>query len=207
MKKTAFSVALFVSLLMTTGSVSAQGMMGQNFFYSNSQQIFDDSDSGAEVAEGKVIWEKLQSETIDCDSLSDDDYDVLGDFFIVQMMGKNSDVMNNRMAQAMGDEGEEQMHIFMGKKYSGCDTSAVLPPEYQKFSQFMPMMGGDNYPNRFMMSVDFDTKNPQWNNNLKRLHGFPEMIVVCWISLILVWSFLLLYCIALVQYIRNPRRK
>lgn len=55
--------------------------------------------------------------------------------------------MNTMMERMMGEESEEQMHVVMGKRLSGCDTSASLP---QVGLGFMPMMwmmrGGQQSP-------------------------------------------------------------
>lgn len=41
------------------------------------------------------------------------------------------------MIQMMGENGEEQMHVVMGKRLSECDTSAAIP---SPGIGFMPMM-------------------------------------------------------------------
>lgn len=57
------------------------------------------------------------------------------------MMGVNHASMNDWMAQRLGDDGEKQMHIAMGKRLSGCDNAAAFP---QGASYFAPMMGIGN---------------------------------------------------------------
>ncbi len=42
----------------------------------------------------------------------------------------------------MGKESEEQMHIAMGKRLSGCDTSAAFPSQGIGFMPMMQMMTG-----------------------------------------------------------------
>ncbi len=91
-----------------------------------------------EEAEGKAVWDKLQSKQVTCKDLKDEDFDVLADFFMGNMMGANHEAMNTMMADRLGEEGEEQMHIAMGKRLSGCDTGAALPKGAEYFS---PMMG------------------------------------------------------------------
>lgn len=89
-------------------------------------------------AEGKAVWDKLQNKEVTCKDLSDDDFDVLGDFFMGNMMGANHDAMNTMMSERLGDNGEKQLHISMGKRLSGCDTSAAFP---KGSDYFAPMMG------------------------------------------------------------------
>ena len=90
-----------------------------------------DNHTASEEAEGKVIWEKLQAKQLECKNLTNDNFEVLGEYFMGQMAGSSHEVMNNMMVRMMGEEGEKQMHIAMGKRNSGCDTSVG----------FMPMMG------------------------------------------------------------------
>src|SRR4030042_3535965 len=58
------------------------------------------------------------------------------------MMGNSHEAMNAMLERRLGKEGEEQMHIAMGKRMSGCDTSASYPQGFN----FMPMMGGWSSP-------------------------------------------------------------
>jgi len=88
-----------------------------------------DNHTASEEAEGKVIWEKLQAKQLECKNLTNDNFEVLGEYFMGQMAGSSHEVMNNMMVRMMGEEGEKQMHIAMGKRNSGCGGG------------FMPMMG------------------------------------------------------------------
>lgn len=192
-----------IGLLATTSIASAQGMMGQ--YYTNTDNSIQPSPTAAATAQdeakGKAIWEQLQSKQTDCKTLTDDDYDVLGDYFMGLMAGNNHDAMNNRMTLTMGDQGEKQMHIVIGKRFSGCESTAVLPPQYQGFSYLMPTMGGANfqdYPANF--------QNHPWNNMMGQ-YAFPGSPFMYWISLILVWTVLVLSIVALINYIRHQKRK
>ena len=59
-----------------------------------------------------------------------------------QMIGTSHEAMNTMMEQMMGKEGEEQMHVVMGKRLSGCDTSAAIPSQGVGFMPMMQMMMG-----------------------------------------------------------------
>lgn len=93
---------------------------------------------GTDEVAGKAVWDKLQNKQISCSNLKDDDFDVLGDFFMGNMMGSSHAYMNQLMTQRLGENGEKQMHIVMGKRLSGCVTNASLP---QGAGYFVPMMG------------------------------------------------------------------
>ncbi len=88
---------------------------------------------------GQAVWNKLQDKQVSCKNLKDDDFDKLGNFFMGSMMGSSDDYIDQLMTQRLGQDGEKQMHIVMGKRLSGCDTNAAFP---QGAEYFMPMMGG-----------------------------------------------------------------
>ncbi len=116
--------AIFIITLVTIPSmVFAQPMMGTQ------SAVSSDGHTAREEAEGKAIWEKLQAKQLECKNLTDDNFDSLGEYFMGQMAGSSHEVMNNMMVRMMGEEGEKQMHIAMGKRNSGCGVG------------FMPMMG------------------------------------------------------------------
>src|SRR3989338_9119925 len=90
-------------------SANAQ-MMGGNF-------VADDH-TAREEAEGEAIWQKLQNKEVNCDSLSDDDFGALGEYFMGQMLGDSLEAMNQMMVNTMGEKGEKQTHVVMGKRLS-----------------------------------------------------------------------------------------
>src|SRR3989338_8469797 len=105
-----------------------------------------DNHTASEEAEGKVIWEKLQAKQIECKDLTDENYGSLGEYYMGQMMGNSHAAMNTMMERMMGKYGEEQMHIAMGERLSGCDTSAELPQNGVGFMPMMWMMGSAGSP-------------------------------------------------------------
>ncbi len=56
-----------------------------------------------------------------------------------QMAGSSHETMDNMMIQMMGEEGEQLMHIAMGKRISSCDPYAPLPQNLID-SGMMPMI-------------------------------------------------------------------
>ncbi|MDO8572591.1 MAG: SHOCT domain-containing protein [bacterium] len=128
-------IALFAFLIMIPlGAASAQGMMAEQ------SATGADDHTAKEEAEGKEVWGKLQAGTTVCTSLSDEQLGALGEYFMGQMTGNAHVSMNQRITQMMGEEGEEAMHVVLGKRLSGCDTSAAFPTGSENF--MMPMMGG-----------------------------------------------------------------
>src|SRR3990167_10210844 len=138
MKKLFLTATILFTLLLTPSTSFAQGMTS-----SPSSVTFDDHTAREEL-EGKETWEKLQSKQIECKNLTDEQYGALGEYFMGQSIGNTQRhaLMNQMMTNMMGEEGEEQAHIAMGKRMSGCDPNASLPQN---------MMGGDMMS--MMMSV------------------------------------------------------
>ena len=140
----------------------------------------NDGHTAREEAEGKDIWEKLQSKNLNCEDLSDDDFGALGEYFMGQMMGDSHEAMNNMMIQMMGEESEEQMHIAMGKRMSNCEPDAPMP------QNMMNMMGGGGNS----MMGNFGADPMGWFG-----FGFG------WVFMILFWGFVILSILALIKWI------
>ena len=79
----------------------------------------NDNHTAREEVEGKEIWEKLQTKQLEYKNLTNDNFEVLGEYFMGQMTGSSHEAMNNMMTRMMGTEGEKQMHIAMGKRFTG----------------------------------------------------------------------------------------
>lgn len=180
MKKNIFSAMgiLGISLLFS-GTVFARGILGDN-------AISSDGHTAREEAEGIVVWEKLQAKQVQCSDLSDDDFGVLGEYFMGQMVGNSHEAMNAIMERMMGKEGEKQMHIVMGKRLSGCDNSAQIPSSGVGFIPMMWMMGGGG--------------NPMMN------FGFTSFGAFGWIFMILWWVLIIAGIIALIKWLTNQFR-
>ena len=134
MKKKLISLMSVSIMLMVVQSTHAQMMGG--FSTTSPDEV---AQTTKDESDGKAVWDKLQNKEVTCANLTDDDFDVLGDFFMGNAVGSNHASMNLMMKTRMGEEGEKQMHIAMGKRLSGCFTNATLP---NGSSYFMPMMGG-----------------------------------------------------------------
>src|SRR3990167_9576050 len=174
-----FGFALFPSFSL------AQGMMGNT-------GVVPDGHTAREEAEGKAVWEKLQTKELACKDLSDDNFGTLGEYFMGQMIGDFHEAMNNMMIQMMGEKGEEQMHVVMGKRLSGCDTSAAFPSQGIGFMPMMQMMmGGWSSPFGF---------NPTNNSMMNFGYGFGFF---GWLFMLLWWVLIIVAVIALVKWLAN----
>ncbi len=132
-------VFIYLLFVLTVIPVSAQGMMGR--FFNSQTTPTDQTSTAQDEAKGKEVFDKFQSKQATCQQLTDDDFDVLGDYYMGQMAGSTAAhaQMNNRMTQMMGDNAEKQMHIALGKRLSGCNTQAAYSGDSN--SGFAPMMG------------------------------------------------------------------
>ena len=187
---------IFVLGLALPTSSFAQGMMGNSTGANNATVQNDDGHTAREEAEGKAVWEKLQAKTLNCKDLSDDNFGTLGEYFMGQTTGASHVGMNNMMIQMMGEKGEEQMHVAMGKRLSGCDTSAAFPSQG---ISFMPMMN-------MMMGSWLSPSGINQGNNSMMNFGFMSFGGFGWIFMILSWVLIIVGIIALVKWLTAQSR-
>lgn len=135
-------VAVFAAgvMILSASIVNAQMMRG----FSNSSADWEEvvEHTAREEKEGKEVWDKFQAKEISCAGLTDEQFGVLGEYFMGAMTGNSHSAMNAMMIQVHGEEGEEQIHTVMGKRLSGCDASAVLPAGSGGWMPMMNMMTG-----------------------------------------------------------------
>src|SRR3989344_2492263 len=199
MKKLFLTATILFTLLLTPSTSFAQGMTS-----SPSSVTFDDHTAREEL-EGKETWEKLQSKQIECKNLTDEQYGALGEYFMGQSIGdtQRHALMNRMMTSMMGEEGEEQMHIAMGKRLSGCESNAQVPSNGVGFMPTMWMMGSAGSPQvggggNPMMGYG------GWGNMMGWGGGFG---IFGWITMIAFWLLLILGIIALIRHLSGSAMK
>jgi len=139
-----------------------------------------------EEKEGKELWDRLQAKEVACDNLSDEQFGALGEYFMGQMAGDSHAAMNAMMIQMHGEDGEEQIHIVMGKRLSGCDTSAAFPFGSSGWLPMMNMMwGGWSSPSNQKNSMMWN-----WGQNMMGWGGFGWLFTLTWIVWLIVGIFL-----------------
>ena len=141
-----------------------------------------DNHTAREEKEGKVIWEELQTKQITCDELSDGDFGVLGEYYMGQMVGDSHEAMNTMMERMMGKEGEEQMHVVMGKRLSGCNTAATLP---QGSAGFMPMMMGSAFAPQSFGETEGGVNSMMGYGNMMGWGSFGLLFSFFWIVILI----------------------
>ena len=99
------------------GSGRMMPMMGN---WQNQQQNEENASQQKEEADGKVLYDTLQAKQTTCSDLSDDDFELIGEYLMGQHAGANHEQMNVMIKQMMGDDAP--MHIFLAKNATGCAT-------------------------------------------------------------------------------------
>ena len=155
-----------------------------------------DNHTAREEAEGEIVWQKLQSKEVACADLSDEDFGALGEYYMGQMLGDSHEAMNEMMIRMHGEEGEEQIHVVMGKRLSGCDTSASVPEISGGWMPMMNMMWGG-------WSSPFG--NNLTNNNMMNF-GFGPFGSFGWIFMILWWVLIIAGIVALIKWLTSQSR-
>jgi len=208
MKKNIFIVISVIGFIFILDSfVFAQEMPVPHFAAGDSagtenNSIAIDDHTAREEAEGKIVWEKLKAKQTTCADLSDDDFGVLGEYFMGQIMGTSHEAMNNMMIQMMGEENEEQTHVVMAKRLSGCDTSASFPAVSGGWMPMMNMMWG-GWPASPDERASRGWSSPLSNNSTNNMmnFGFTSFGGFGWIFMILWWALIIVVIIALIKWL------
>ncbi len=203
MKKILFVILVFVSASFFAVPASS---WGQSMVANNGIDL--DSQTDSEEIQGKIVWDRLQAKQVQCSDLSDGDFEVLGEYIMGQMIGVSHETMNIMMEQMMGKEGEEQMHIVMGRRLSSCDTSAAIPSQGVGFMPMMQMMmGGWSSPTGFnqtnpggIASRSYGAGNPMMN------FGFTPFGSLGWFFMILWWVLIIVGAVALIKWLMGQSR-
>ena len=199
MKKIFTLAILIFAFSLSVPSLSfAQGMMDFN----NTSTQNDDGHTAREEAEGKEIWGKLQSGELKCEDLSDENFGALGEYFMGQMAGDSHEAMNNMMIAMLGEEGEEEMHVAMGKRMSDCEPNAAMPQNMMNGGMMQMMMGGGmmgNWSNSSALNNNFTNPNPMSMMNF----GFAPF---GWIFMILFWALVIAGIVALIKWIASQNK-
>lgn len=173
---------------------NAQMMRG----FSNSTADWEEvvEHTAREEKEGKELWDKFRAKEIDCSGLDDEQFGVLGEYFMGQMSGGSHAAMNAMMIQTHGEEGEEAIHIVMGKRLSGCDASAALPTGGAGWMPVMNMMTG-----AWSSPFGFNSFNTMMNFGTFGVIGlFGFVFMILW------WVLIIAAVVALVKWLGNQFR-
>src|SRR3972149_3660292 len=202
MKKLIFTIfaAIVVSSFATSANAQMPAMSGVGGVggFSNSSADLDAvvEHTLREEQEGREVWDKLQAKEFTCENLSDEQFGVLGEYFMGQMAGDSHAAMNAMMIQMHGEEGEEQIHIVMGKRLSGCDISAEFSSGGSGWMPIMNMMWEG-------WSSPFGNNNS--TNNMMNF-GFGPLGGFGWIFMILWWILIIAGIVGLIKWLTSQSR-
>lgn len=190
MKKLFFTILAASIIGFFAPAANAQMMGG----FSNSSADWDKvvEHTLREEKEGKELWDKFQAKEVACADLNDEQYGVLGEYFMGQMAGDSHAAMNAMMIQAHGKDGEKQIHIVMGKRLSGCDASASTNGIGGGWMPMMNMMWGG-------WSSPFDNNS---TNNMMNF-GFGSFGGFGWIFMVLWWVLIVAGIVAIIKWLTN----
>src|SRR3989344_1551237 len=191
MKKIIISILTVVAVLTIGASVSAQTP-------SNTNQ------TAQEEASGKVIYDNLQINKVSCSNLSDNDFELLGDYYMGQMMGSSHSAMDNLMTQRIGEDNNRLMHIALGKRFSNCDSSASFPSQGVGFLPMMGMMGNwSSYDNNGSYTQPNNFNSMMGNYFGNSMMGFGYGYGAGWLGMIFMIIFWTLVIILIVVLVRG----
>ncbi|MFA6097785.1 MAG: SHOCT domain-containing protein [Candidatus Paceibacterota bacterium] len=193
MKKRSIIVTLILVLGLAFPMLSfAQGMMN---FPSSSYDNVTIQNQQQEELEGKKLLDDLNNKAVICSQLTDSDFEKIGEYYMGQSIGDTSRhiAMNEMMKRMMGDQGEGQMHVANGKRFSGCDASATYPTQNAGFLPVMNMMWGGWS----------STSRPDQSNNSMMNFGFMSF---GWIFMILWWVLIIAGIVAIIKWLMAQSR-
>ncbi|MCL5435432.1 MAG: hypothetical protein M1405_03520 [Patescibacteria group bacterium] len=115
------SVILLIVLAAVyfTKPVNAQVMNGSY------PQVTPSAQDISDINEGKSLFNNVKNNIITCLKLKDADFEKIGEYVMNQRFADTqAHIQMNLMAkQMMGENGEEQMHIILGKQVTGCNIN------------------------------------------------------------------------------------
>jgi putative membrane protein len=185
------AILIFALSLSVLIFLFAQKMMA---FSNNTSTQSDDGHTAREEAEGKEIWNKFQSGELKCEDLSDENFGVLGEYFMGQMTGDSHKAMNNMMIAVLGEEDEEEMHVAMGKRMSNCEPNTAMSQNIIN-GGMMQMMS--NWSNSSILNNNF--ANPMSMMNF----GFAPF---GWVFMIFFWALLIIGIVVLTKWILSQNK-
>lgn len=175
-----------LSLTMFTSSAHAQMMGGYT--------VTDDGHTAREEAEGKAIVGNLADGSVTCATLTTDDFERVGEYYMGLMIGDAHVSMNDMMARQLGEEGEEQMHVIMGKRLSGCDPTA---------GDTSDAWGSSWFP---MMSMMNGISGGSWSSGMMNGFSASGWSVFSMMTMGLFWTVGILALVVLVRSLMNAKK-
>lgn len=95
-----------------------------------------------EEREGTSVLRELEGGTLDCSEASAEDFEHVGDYAMGRTVGSpgGHEAMDAAMTRMMGEEGNRQAHVAMGRRYAGCGRGP-LPAGFGRMMTAVNGMG------------------------------------------------------------------
>lgn len=117
------------------------------------------------LIEGGVLWQQVQAGERDCSNLSNQDFSLLGNFFLSLLRDTPYGTLDATLSQQLDRASYTILLSVFGKRLSGCDTSAPLPEGIQ----FSP-----------------DQKDSLNKSTRSALLVMIQIIIIAWITFVIV---------------------
>jgi putative membrane protein len=93
--------------------------------------------------EGQRLLRSVEDGNRSCSDLSNSDFEAIGEYVMGRMVGTAAahEQMDELMRTMMGASSEEQMHVFMGRRFTDCGGSTI-PGGFGGMMGMMGMIGG-----------------------------------------------------------------
>ncbi len=152
------------------------------------------------VVAGRQLWNELQTKQVQCNSLSNTDFQNLGEYFMDQMMDGAHETMDRAVQNQSGQAGLDAMHLAMGERFSGCNSTAAFPAgmmggHYDNGASSTPYQ--NNFPFYNMMGYGYGGYGP--------MMGYGYASPFGWIFMVLFWVLLIIGLIALIRWLGHGR--
>jgi uncharacterized membrane protein len=112
----------------------------------------------SEEQQGAQILRAVDSSQRSCGSLSNTDFEHVGDYVMGRMLGSTQahEQMDSLMQRMMGQSATDRMHVVMGRRFSRCGDGST-PGGFGGMMGVMGMMGGSSYGGSGSMMGGFRT--------------------------------------------------
>lgn len=131
-----------------------------------------------EVARGKTLYEKVRTKETSCADVRDVDFELMGEYFMNQgMTMAEHDMMNERLEAMMGHEGEEMVHVNIGRHGSNCDMATAS-------------IAGDTHGDRHMDAMDMHDMG---------MNGYDYPTAPSPALMLLLWTFAIIGMVAVAK--------
>jgi len=195
MKKILFSILSIGFLISASTAYAQMGMMGGYWQDGNQAQPAQSEELKSTLQNIYSSQNVSSRAAVDCSKVTDDQFNKLGDAYMGVMLPNQQ--QHESMDNMMGGEGSaslKQAHINMGRSYLGCWSNYNSGPVYMPMMGGFGMMGGnDSYGNYYAPNGMMG-----WSGMMGGYYGG-----LGWITMILVWTLLILGIIAAVKWLRK----